>query len=109
MVSNNHLLNVNKLNQLKNNKMLKYMIQFYLPQKGQFVEMDWKIDNFKYAKVGYILISQLLQTQEGLNYLSKSTSNQFSTTQNSFLQDLKDFLEAYIRANVQSQSNNHNQ
>lgn len=86
-----HLQFPQRLMELKKNKMLKHIVQFYLPSKEQFIDLDWKPSSFKYARVGYLLVNSLLQNQEGAKFISNPMSTQF-TVQKSFMLELQHYL-----------------
>lgn len=59
------------------------------------MNIDWKPDNFIYAKIGYMLLKLLIKTKEGRKLLSDPINN-FLDFRKSYLQDLKHLLKSLI-------------
>jgi len=48
---------------------IKRLLKFYYPKDGQFVLMDYDLDNMIYAWVGYLLLKSLLKGKSGWDFL----------------------------------------
>jgi hypothetical protein len=46
-------------------KFFKRLLNFYMPSKERFVNLEWNQENLIYAKVGYLLIKTLLKHPVG--------------------------------------------
>ena len=50
---------------MKKTKFIKRILNFFMPSKQNFINMEWKEDNLQYARAGYNLIKTLLSSKEG--------------------------------------------
>ena len=105
-----NMLTPNRLeDMLKKTKFIKRVLNFYLPSKKLFFNMEWRQDNLIYARTGYHLIKTLLNSVEGKSALSSSPGVFFmfglSFVENkdnifhqrkSFLQEMCDLLEREV-------------
>ena len=63
------LNNQQRFNEAIKNKFLKKLLSYYQPSKKAFINLDWRQENFIYAKTGYLLLKFLLKSREGRNLL----------------------------------------
>lgn len=60
------MLTANRLEEvLKKTKFIKRILNFFMPSKQQFINMEWREENLIFAKAGYNLIKTLLNSREG--------------------------------------------
>lgn len=62
------LSNQQRFNEAIKNKFLKKVLSFFQASKMAFVNLDWKPENFIYAKTGYLLLKILLSSRDGKNF-----------------------------------------
>ena len=67
------LCNSHRFNEAVKNKFLKKLLNFYQPSKKIFIFLDWKSDNFIYAKCGYLLLKLFIKSREGRKILSTTS------------------------------------
>ena len=67
------------------------MLQFYLPSRKEYINIEWKPTNFHYTKIGYTLLKILVHTKQGRNILSQPSDNFFNVNE-SFMSELANFL-----------------
>mmetsp|Transcript_35775 Transcript_35775/g.54795 ORF Transcript_35775/g.54795 Transcript_35775/m.54795 type:complete len:84 (+) Transcript_35775:2031-2282(+) len=54
---------------MERTKFFKRLLNFYMPSKERFVNLEWKKDNLIYARVGYLLLKTLLSIDIGRKIL----------------------------------------
>jgi hypothetical protein len=57
---------------MKKTKFIKRLLNFFMPSKQHFINMEWREENLFYARAGYNLIKTLLSSKEGQKALSSS-------------------------------------
>lgn len=94
---------------LKKTKFIKRILNFFMPSKQMFINMEWREENLIFAKAGYNLIKTLLNSREGQKALSSSpgvffmfglsfveNNNNIFHTRKSFLQEICDLFEREV-------------
>lgn len=94
---------------MKKTKFIKRLLNFFMPSKQNFINMEWREENLPFARAGYNLIKTLLASKEGQKALSSSPGVffMFGLTfvenkdnifhhRKSFLQEICDILEKEV-------------
>ena len=94
---------------MKKTKFIKRLLNFFMPSKQNFINMEWREENLAFARAGYNLIKTLLASKEGQKALSSSPGVffMFGLTfvenkdnifhhRKSFLQEICDILEKEV-------------
>jgi hypothetical protein len=50
---------------MKKTKFIKRLLNFFMPSKQNFINMEWREENLPFARAGYNLIKTLLASKEG--------------------------------------------
>lgn len=85
--------NNNQFQELCEKQFFKKLIKFFQPSYHAFIDLDWKPENFIYAKTGYVLIKILLKSSYGRKLLSQSSNENFFVVNKGFLAELQSLLE----------------
>ena len=50
----------NSSDRFRENKLYKYLMKFFSPSRGAFSKLDWEKENFKYHKIGLLLVKNTI-------------------------------------------------
>lgn len=76
---------------IEQNKFIPYLLKFFSPGKNDFISLEWKIENFKYLRVGQLLFKNLVTLSSYIDLLKTASKAQFEVTI-PFLEEIKFIL-----------------